>query len=118
MELLHPLLQLPSTASPLWPSSPAPPSVPTIGEHVFADTAYAADRVRDATSMVIGIVRKMPGQPGFAVQPRRRVVEWCRARFGRNRCVTTDVGVIAKLANVFRHAASAMLLIRRSGCSV
>jgi transposase len=45
----------------------------------FADTAY------DATSIAIQIVRKIPGQVGFEVHPRRSVVERCFAWLGRNR---------------------------------
>jgi hypothetical protein len=40
----------------------------------FADTAYAAARVSSATSIVIRIVRKISGQVGFEVHPRRWVV--------------------------------------------
>ena len=36
-------------------------------EHVFADTAYAAERVAHATSIVVEIVRKLPNQLGFTV---------------------------------------------------
>ena len=43
----------------------------------FADTAYAAARVSNATSIAIRIVRKIPGQVGFEVHPRRWVVERC-----------------------------------------
>jgi putative transposase len=39
-------------------------------EDVFADTAYAAQRVADATLIGIEIVRKPAGQIGFAVHPR------------------------------------------------
>ena len=44
-------------------------------ERVFADTAYAAERVANATSIIVEIVRKLPDQVGFAVLPRRWVVE-------------------------------------------
>src|ERR1700719_1822611 len=40
-------------------------------ERVFADSAYAAERVANATSIIIEIVRKHVGQIGFAVHPRR-----------------------------------------------
>ena len=43
-------------------------------ERVFADSAYAAERVANATSIIIEIVRKQVGQIGFAVHPRRWVV--------------------------------------------
>ncbi len=46
-------------------------------ERAFADTAYAAERVADATCIAIEIVRKPADQVGFAVHPRRWVVIDC-----------------------------------------
>jgi hypothetical protein len=46
-------------------------------ERAFADAAYAARRVADATRIAIEIVRKPSEQVGFAVHPRRWVVERC-----------------------------------------
>jgi putative transposase len=43
-------------------------------ERAFADAAYAAGRVANATRIAIEIVRKPKHQVGFAVQPRRWVV--------------------------------------------
>jgi len=40
-------------------------------ERAFVDSAYAAERVADATRIVVEIVRKHPGQIGCAVHPRR-----------------------------------------------
>lgn len=40
-------------------------------ERVFADTAYAAERVRAATCIAVEIIRKIPGQVGFEVHPCR-----------------------------------------------
>ncbi len=54
-------------------------------ERVFADSAYAADRVATATKIIVEIVRKQAGQIGFAVHPRRWVVERFLAWLGRNR---------------------------------
>ena len=79
----------------------------------FADTAYAADRVRDATVIAIEVVRKMPGQVGFEVHPRRWVVERCFAWLGRNRRLAKDFEATVASATAFLYAASAMLLIRR-----
>ena len=53
-------------------------------ERVFADSAYVAERVANATRIIIEIVRKPPGQIGFAVHPRRWVVERFLAWLGRN----------------------------------
>lgn len=86
-------------------------------ELAFADTAYAADRVRDATSIVIQIVRKIPGQVGFEVHPRRWVVERCFAWLGRNCRLAKDFEATVASATAFLYAASAMLLIRRTARS-
>jgi transposase len=48
-------------------------------ERVFADAAYNADRVAQATRIAIKIVRKPKDQVGFAMHPRRWVVERCFA---------------------------------------
>ncbi len=86
-------------------------------ELAFADTAYAAERVRDATCIAIQIVRKIPGQVGFEVHPRRWVVERCFAWLGRNRRLAKDFEATIASATAFLYAASAMLLIRRLGRS-
>jgi transposase len=82
-------------------------------ERVFADSAYAAERVANATSIIIEIVRKQAGQIGFAVHPRRWVVERFFAWLGRNRRLAKDFeGTIAS-ATAFLYAASIVLLDRR-----
>jgi transposase len=82
-------------------------------ERVFADTAYAAERVANATRIVVEIVRKLPEQVGFVVLPRRWVVERFFARINRNRRLAKDFqGAIAS-ATAFLYAASVMLLTRR-----
>jgi transposase len=86
-------------------------------ELTFADTAYAAERVRDATCIAIQIVRKIPGQVGFEVHPRRWVVERCFAWLGRNRRLAKDFEATIASATAFLYAASAMLLLRRLGRS-
>jgi transposase len=82
-------------------------------ERVFADAGYAADRVAAATRIVVEIVRKHPDQVGFAVHPRRRVVERFFAWLGRNRRLAKDVEATLASATAFLYAASVMLLIRR-----
>src|SRR5271156_5327930 len=42
-------------------------------ERAFADSVYAAERVVNATSIIVEIVRKQASQTGFAVHPRRWV---------------------------------------------
>ena len=82
-------------------------------ERVFADTAYAGERVANATSIVVEIVRKLPDQVGFVVLPRRGVVERFFAWINRNRRLAKDFeGTIAS-ATAFLYAASVMLLTRR-----
>ncbi|BAI95386.1 putative transposase [Sphingobium indicum UT26S] len=51
----------------------------------YADSAYNSDRVRDATSITIEIVRKFADQTGFVVHPRRWIVERTFAWINRNR---------------------------------
>jgi putative transposase len=82
-------------------------------ERVFADTAYASERVANATRIVVEIVRKLPDQVGFLVLPRRWVVERFFAWINRNRRLAKDFeGTIAS-ATAFLYAASVMLLTRR-----
>jgi transposase len=82
-------------------------------ERVFADSGYAGERVANATRIVVEIVRKLPDQVGFAVLPRRWVVERFFAWLSRNRRLTKDFeGTIAS-ATAFLYAASVMLLTRR-----
>jgi len=54
-------------------------------EKLFADSAYAGEKVAAATLIAVEIVRAKPDQVGFAVQPRRWVVERFFAWIGRNR---------------------------------
>ena len=82
-------------------------------ERAFADSAYAAERVADATCIAIEIVRKPVDQVGFAVHPRRWVVERCFAWLNRNRRLAKDFEATIASATSFLYAASAMLLIRR-----
>jgi putative transposase len=88
------------------------PSFPFV-EIAFADSAYNADRVKDATSIAIEIVKKLADQVGFQVLPRRWVVERFFAWINRNRRLAKDFeGTIAS-AEAFLYAASVMLLTRR-----
>jgi transposase len=82
-------------------------------ERAFADSAYAADRVADATCIVVDIVRKPANQIGFAVHPRRWVVERSFAWLNRNLRLAKDFETTIESATAFLYVASAMLLIRR-----
>lgn len=82
-------------------------------ERVFADSAYAGERVAQATNIAIEIVRKPPDQVGFAVHPKRWVVERCFAWLNRNRRLAKDFEGTIHSATAFLYAASVMLLTRR-----
>ncbi len=82
-------------------------------ERVFADTAYVADRVANATRIVVEIVRKLAGQIGFTVLPRRWVVERFFAWIDRNRRLAKDFEATVASATAFLYAASVLLLTRR-----
>ena len=68
---------------------------------------------RRATSIAIEIVRKPPDQVGFAVHPRRWVVERFFAWISRNRRLWKDPEATLASARAFLYAASVMLLTRR-----
>jgi transposase len=84
-------------------------------EKVFADSGYAGQRVAQATVIAVEIVRKNPNQVGFAVNPRRWVVERLFAWLGRNRRLAKDFEATINSARAFLYAASVMLLTRRLG---
>jgi putative transposase len=82
-------------------------------QHVFADSGYAGEKVAKATLIAIEIVRRAPDQVGFAIQPRRWVVERFFAWIGRNRRLAKDFEASIDSARAFLYAASVMLLVRR-----
>ncbi len=82
-------------------------------KHVFADAGYASERVSAATRIAVEIVRKQPEQVGFAVHPRRWVVERLFAWLGRNRRLAKDFEATIASATAFLYAASVLLLTRR-----
>lgn len=84
-------------------------------EKLFADSGYAGEKVATATMIVVEIVRKIPDQIGFAVQPRRWVVERFFAWINRNRRLAKDFEASIESARAFLYAASIMLLVRRLG---
>jgi transposase len=84
-------------------------------ERVFADSAYAGERVANATRIAVEIVRKIDGQIGFQVHKRRWVVERFFAWIGRNRRFSRDVEKLISSAEAFFYAASAVILLRRMG---
>jgi len=84
---------------------------------VFADAGYQGPRVAEATSIAVEIVKRKPDQIGFAVQPRRWVVERFFARFfawiSRNRRLWKDAEATIESATAFLYAAAVMILVRR-----
>jgi putative transposase len=82
-------------------------------ERVFADSAYAGERVAEATRIAVEIVRKQPDQVGFAVLPRRWVVERFLAWINRNRRLAKDFEATLASATAFLYAAAVTLLLRR-----
>ena len=82
-------------------------------EHLFADSAYAGERVATATPIEVEIVRKLAGQVGFVLLPRRWVVERFFAWISRNRRLAKDVEATIDSARAFLYAAAVMLLVRR-----
>jgi len=82
-------------------------------ECVFADSAYSGETVATATSIVIEVVRRNPDQIGFAVLPRRWVVERFFAWITRNRRLWRDTEATIKSATAFLYAAASLILIRR-----
>ena len=82
-------------------------------EHAFADSAYNSERVANATSITIEIVRKFADQTGFVVHPRRWVVERTFAWINRNRRLAKDFENTIRSATAFLYAAAALVLIRR-----
>jgi putative transposase len=103
-------VQDPDGAGPLLAASHRP--FPFI-EKVFADAGYQGPRVATATRIAVEIVRRKPDQIGFAVQPRRWVVERFFAWINRNRRLWKDAEATIASATAFLYAAAAMVLIRR-----
>ena len=82
-------------------------------QKVFADSAYAGDRVANATSIIVEIVRKLPDQIGFQMLPRRWVVERFFAWVNRNRRLAKNFEATITSATALLCAACVMLLTRR-----
>ena len=71
------------------------------------------EKVAKATLIAVEIVRKNPDQVGFAVNPRRWVVERFFAWTGRNRRLAKNFEATIDSARAFLYAASIMLLVCR-----
>jgi transposase len=85
--------------------------------HVFADSAYAGDKLLKALAKFgnwsIEIVRRMDDTVGFAVLPRRWVVERTLAWLNRNRRLAKDFEASIATAQAWLYVSSVQLLTRR-----
>jgi transposase len=88
--------------------------------HVFADSAYAGDKLLQALAKFGNwsseIVRRMADIVGFEVLSRRWVVERTLARLNRNRRLAKDFETSIASARAWVYVASVQLLIRRIAC--
>lgn len=82
-------------------------------QRVFAGSGSAGEKVATATLIAVEIARKSPNQVGFAVNPRRWLVERFFAWIGRNRRLAKDFEATVGSARAFLYAASVMLPVRR-----
>ncbi len=79
----------------------------------YADRAYTGERVGTATSVAVTIVGAGPDQKGFAVHPRRWVIERTFGWIGRCRRLVRDHEATPSSALAFLLLAAAMVLVRR-----
>jgi putative transposase len=98
-----------SWARPHWSAAPL--------RHVFADGGYAGDKLKEALSRVskwtIEIVKRSDTAKGFAVLPRRWVVERTLAWLNRNRRLAKDFEQTIASATAWLVIASMQLFTRR-----
>jgi hypothetical protein len=78
-----------------------------------ADRAHAGERVATAASVAAAVAGAPEGQEGFAVHPRRRVVEGTSGRIGRRRRPARDHEATPSSALAFLVLAAAVALVRR-----
>jgi transposase len=85
--------------------------------HVFADAAYAGDKLADALAELgqwtLEIVRRADDAAGFVLLPRRWVVERTFAWLNRNRRLAKDVEATIESALAWLLIANVKLLSRR-----
>lgn len=79
----------------------------------YADRAYAGQRVAEAAPVRVELVGPHPGQRGFAVQPRRWVIERTFGWTGRCRRLARDHETTPSSAVAFFVLAAATVLLRR-----
>ncbi len=85
-------------------------------EVIWADAGYQGalvEWVREHYGWRLEIVSKPPGQVGFAVQPRRWVVERTFAWLGRNRRLSKDYEELPETTEAWISVAMTRLMLRR-----
>jgi len=85
-------------------------------KHLFADGAYDRTQLMDKATFldfVIEVVRRIEGEPGFKVLPRRCVVERTFAWFTRWRRLVRDYEQRLDVSEAMIHVAMGSLLLRR-----
>ena len=85
---------------------------------IWADGGYQGalvEWVKDEYGWGLAIVRKPAEQQGFAVQPRRWVVERTFAWLGRNRRLSKDYEEFAETTETWIYLAASRLLLRQLG---
>ncbi|MGH2515980.1 MAG: IS5 family transposase [Ktedonobacterales bacterium] len=84
--------------------------------HLWADGGYAGafvDWVREHFGWTVEIVKRPPDQQGFAVLPRRWVVERTFAWFGHFRRLNKDVEYLVESSEAMLYIAMSHLMLRR-----
>ena len=81
--------------------------------HCWADRAYTGERVASATPVAVSIVGAAENQKGFAVHPRRWVIERTFGWISRCRRLARDHEATPSSATAFFVLAAAMILVRR-----
>lgn len=85
--------------------------------HVFADSAYAGDKLKNALAglgeWTVEIVKRSDAAKGFVVLPKRWVVERTLAWLNRNRRLAKDFEASIESAATWLYIASVKLMSRR-----
>jgi transposase len=86
-------------------------------EVVFADQGYqgpkAASAVARAGSWTLEIVRRAPGERGFAVLPKRWIVERTFGWFGRHRRLSKDYELLVQTSETLIAIAGIRTMLNR-----
>ena len=88
---------------------------------LFADGGYAGalvDWAREKLELTVEIVKKLAGQQGFVVLPRRWVVERTVAWFGRNWRLAKDFEHLTECSETWIYLASIRLFVHRLARSI